>query len=485
MVRIVILVHLSILFMRVLYVLYRDIDLSSEEAQYWLWSKHLDLSYYSKPPMIAYLNFLSTSIFGDTEIGVRISAIFLGFLTALGVFFFSRYFFKDEKLAFFSSVFLYFVPSYQLGSILFLTDSPLGFFYFFLVFFFFRATQTNSIRDWILTGLSGGLAFYSKFSGVLFLLPALVYVYLFRRELFREKWLYISIAIAGLFTIPVLYWNIQNDFVSFKHVGKLAGVNQSSIHLKHTLEYIAGQIGIASPFLFPFMAYSIYRAFKDRDKRLIYLSLNGLLVFIVFLLISLKKNVEANWPAFAYTPVYILTSYYVYRLWLKEALIPMILSLVSILILLYTPVLDNVGLGKVVPPKIDPSKRLVGWQELGMKVGEEIKELDRFFIFSDSYHIASELAFYVPGNPQTYCVRIDRRMNQFDIWEGMDRFENKGYWGVYVADHPIPEKVRNGFESVYREDVYRVKYRGEFVREYYIYVLKNYKQIEQDPITSF
>lgn len=487
MLKIVLGFHILALVVRVLYVLYRDIDLSTEESQYWLWSKHIDLSYYSKPPMIAYLNFLSTSLLGDTEIGVRINAIILGFFMALGVFFFTRELFKDEKLAFFSSVFIYLLPTYQLASILFLTDSPLGFFYLLLVFFFYRASKTNSPKDWIMAGIFGGLAFYSKFSAVLFIIPAFIYILLYRRHLITEKWLYISILIAGMFAIPVVYWNIQNDFVSFKHVSKLAGSQHTGIDPKHMIDYLAGQIGINSVFLFPFMAYSVYLSIKERDERLIYLMLNSISVFFFFLLLSLKKNVEANWPAFAYTPIYILTSYYIYRFWLKKAILPMILSGLSILILLYSPILDMLGLSRLLPPKIDPSKRLVGWQEVGKVVGKEIELLggERYFIFSDSYHIASELAFYTPGNPQTYCVRINRRMNQFDLWEGIERFEGKGYWGIYVADHPITDRVKEGFEDVHREYVYRVKYRGEFVREYYVYVLKNYRHIQQDPITSF
>ncbi|MEZ0324144.1 MAG: glycosyltransferase family 39 protein [Hydrogenothermaceae bacterium] len=484
----VLLTHLIFAVIRVLYVLYRDIDLSTEEAQYWLWSKHLDISYYSKPPLIAYLNFISTSILGDTEIGVRINAIILGFLTAIGVYLFTKYLFKDEKLAFFSSLFIYFTPSYDIASIIFLTDTPLAFFYLLLIWFFYKAVNSKKPSDWILTGIFGGLAFYSKFSAVLFIIPAFMYLFLFKRELLKEKWLYISILIAGLFTLPIIYWNIINDFVSFKHVEKLAGVTENSgINLKHLGDYILGQIGINSPFLFPFMVYSVYRSFKDKDEKLIYLSLNSVLIFFLFMIISLKKNVEANWPAFAYIPLYILTAYYIYIYHLKKAIIPMFLSTLGIVIIFYTPILDKVGLTQLLPPKKDPTKRLVGWKSMGEVVYREIENLNtnKYFIFSDSYHISSELAFYVKGNPQTYCIRIDRRMNQFDLWEGISKFENKGYIGIYVADHPITDRIKNGFDEISKEFVYKVKYRGEFVKDYYIYVLKNYRKIEEDHITSF
>ncbi|MDM7274043.1 glycosyltransferase family 39 protein [Sulfurihydrogenibium azorense] len=482
----VLIFHTAVLILRVFYVLFRDIDLSPEEAQYWLWSKFLDLSYYSKPPLIAYLNFLSTAVLGDTEIGVRINAIILGFLIALITYLFSLYLFKDEKLAFFNSVFIYFIPAYDIASILFLTDTPLAFFYLSLCYLFYVAVKENKPIIWILTGISAGLGFLSKYSIVFFFPVMIVYLTIFSRKTFKEKWFYISIIIAGVFTLPVLYWNFSHDFVSFKHVGKLSGAEQGfSLNFKHFGDYILGQIGINSLFLLPFFVYSIYKAFKERDEKLIYLSLSPLVVFFFFGFMALKKNVEANWPAFGYSTLYILTGYFIYKRFLKLALPPMALSLLSIIILFYTPILDKVGLTNILPPKIDPTKRLVGWQEMGGFVSALKKDYHRSFVFSDSYHISSELSFYMEGKPFVYCIRVDRRMNQWDLWEGLKKYENKGYWGIYVADHPITEKVKSGFESVEFQTTYDVKYRGVKVKEYYIYILKNYKKIEEDPITTY
>ncbi|MDB6016690.1 MAG: glycosyl transferase family 39, partial [Pedosphaera sp.] len=62
---------LAFLALRLWYAASGFIELSEDEAYQWLWSKHLALSYYSKPPMIAYTQFLATSIWGDTEFGIR------------------------------------------------------------------------------------------------------------------------------------------------------------------------------------------------------------------------------------------------------------------------------------------------------------------------------------------------------------------------------------------------------------------------------
>jgi len=139
------------------------------------------------------------------------------------------------------------------------------------------------------------------------------------------------------------------------------------------------------------------------------------------------------------------------------------------------------GLTKILPPQRDPTKRVVGWKELGLKVTNIVEHLntDKYFIFSHSYHIASEMAFYVKGHPQTYCINLGRRMNQFDLWEGIDQFSNKGYYGIYVSDKPITDRVLKGFKKLEKSEIHNVIYRGAVVRTYYIYVLKDYIKIEQ------
>jgi len=70
------------------------------------------------------------------------------------------------------------------------------------------------------------------------------------------------------------------------------------------------------------------------------------------------------------------------------------------------------------------------------------------FVFSDSYQIASELAFYMQGHPVTYCVNLGRRMNQYDLWPG---FENlRGQNAIFISARrkkKVPEKVAEGFSS--------------------------------------
>jgi 4-amino-4-deoxy-L-arabinose transferase-like glycosyltransferase len=76
---------------RWIYLASGTIELSQDEAYQWLWSKHLALSYYSKPPGIALIQLSGTSLFGDTEFGVRFfSPLFAAITSVLVLRFFAR-----------------------------------------------------------------------------------------------------------------------------------------------------------------------------------------------------------------------------------------------------------------------------------------------------------------------------------------------------------------------------------------------------------
>ena len=67
----------GVLLFRLLYAWFVPLDLVHDEAYYWDWSRQLDYGYFSKPPMIAWLIGLSTSLGGASTFVVRLPAIVL------------------------------------------------------------------------------------------------------------------------------------------------------------------------------------------------------------------------------------------------------------------------------------------------------------------------------------------------------------------------------------------------------------------------
>lgn len=99
------------------------IDLSEDEAYQWVWSKHMALSYYSKPLLIACTQWLGTHLWGDTEFGVRFfSPVISAVLGILLLRFFARE--VNARAGFFLALIVSATPLLALGSVL-MTIDPL------------------------------------------------------------------------------------------------------------------------------------------------------------------------------------------------------------------------------------------------------------------------------------------------------------------------------------------------------------------------
>src|SRR5437588_814145 len=62
------------------------LDLAPDEAHYWHWAQHLDASYYSKGPLVAWLIRGSCELFGDTGFAVRLPAVLCGTLLLVSLY---------------------------------------------------------------------------------------------------------------------------------------------------------------------------------------------------------------------------------------------------------------------------------------------------------------------------------------------------------------------------------------------------------------
>ena len=60
--------------LRVALLVLTPLQLYPDEAQYWYWSLHPAFGYYAKPPVVAWLIALTTGLFGDSELAVRLAA---------------------------------------------------------------------------------------------------------------------------------------------------------------------------------------------------------------------------------------------------------------------------------------------------------------------------------------------------------------------------------------------------------------------------
>src|SRR5437867_5697616 len=80
------------------FVLAGQVELTSHETYYWLYGKHPAAGYYDHPPLIGWMIWLSTTLFGDGPLAVRLLSVIGGSLGAWLTFLAARRLY-DERIA--------------------------------------------------------------------------------------------------------------------------------------------------------------------------------------------------------------------------------------------------------------------------------------------------------------------------------------------------------------------------------------------------
>ncbi|MEP1257826.1 MAG: hypothetical protein ABJL32_03750, partial [Algoriphagus sp.] len=126
-------------------------------------------------------------------------------------------------------------------------------------------------------------------------------------------------------------------------------------------------------------------------------------------------------------------------------------------------------------------RRMAGYEPLAEKLValRDTLGIQDSFIFSETYHMASELSFYLPEHPQTYMLNMGARKNQFDLWPGLEQFVGKDKVGIFVSwNYDSPGEFADFQELIYEEEL-PISFRGESLRVAKIQVWR--KLVEFNP----
>jgi 4-amino-4-deoxy-L-arabinose transferase-like glycosyltransferase len=475
------------------------LELSPDEAHYWEWSRRLDWSYYSKGPFVAYMIALSTALGGSTEFFVRLPAVLLSAGTTVCVFGLIKALFDDARLALVTAIFLHLIPLFAAGALLTTIDPPLVFFWTLMLWLVYRALTKDRTTYWYVAGMAMACGLLSKYA-MGYVVPTL-WLFLATSPRYRgwlrrkEPYLMLAIGMAGF--SPVIIWNLRHGAVSLKHVMGQADMHQGvSLHLSLETfgEFLGSQALALSPLLFSWMliamALSLWQGLRQRDDRWLFLFWGWAPTFGLMLALSLRQKVQANWAAPAYiTSVIAATAYVWYRwrampagLWKHLGLAGagmMILLALGMTAALHDPSLF-VRLG--LQPSADPLARLKGWQTLARAVETLAVQMPQApFLLSDRYQISSELAFYVRGQPQTFNVNLGRRMNQYDLWDGLPTLA--GHDAIYVqpGSAELPQALRATFQRCDEGKPVIIEELGIELKRFYLFPCREFSGVPPRP----
>lgn len=274
----------------------------AQEAYYWTYSRHLDLSYFDHPPMVAWLIWVGTHLFGDGSFGVRFGTWLCGLAASwLGVVIL-RDFGVDRRGQNAWLLIAVASPIVVMTHFLANPDAPLVAAWTTTIWAVWRA-RAGRLRWWLLAGIAGGFASLSKYSAaflgfggatLLLLDPTL------RRQLRRPgPWLAVVVA-AAMFGL-VIWWNLQHDLESFRFQ-TTERLDKSQLGLHWFAQFVGSQLGVLHPVLAVAMVAGLGFLLRRvrSDARALHLLAFGAPLLGYLLIQSLWIQVKINWTAPAY-----------------------------------------------------------------------------------------------------------------------------------------------------------------------------------------
>ncbi|MCK6597609.1 MAG: glycosyltransferase family 39 protein [Bdellovibrionaceae bacterium] len=358
------------------------------------------LSYYDHPGMIAWLNWITTRIFGDTIFAIRLPSFIFYSLSLLVYWKLAKELF-DEKVAFWGAMLFLWTPFWGFGGYVNSPEPVFVFCWLLASWIFWQGVRDDNKRwslkkTWIFLGLVMGAGLNSKFIMAMlafgfgfFLLSDKEY-----RKMLLSKWPWIGFLIATVLCIPIFVWNINFDWPGFKyqfhdrHTGE-------SFSLMRWLTWFVTQFLFYSPGVYLLMMLSFfYSLFHFKNKKIRFLFLLALPSYLIFYIQPFFADYKPHWSGTASFFVSLIAGYLFYngfKIKKNQILRPNnkviknitigFLLIVNLFIYLpfiypfYPKIFRTFSHNKEWNPRYDLSNEFFGWET----AGKELRKIQRQF----------------------------------------------------------------------------------------------------------
>jgi 4-amino-4-deoxy-L-arabinose transferase-like glycosyltransferase len=427
------------------------IDLRTDEAYYWTWSKENVLSFLDHPPGIAWFIRFGTAIFGDTNLGARFAGIVAMLATQLLLADIVRRVTHDFRAIVLALLLPEAALYYGLLMAKIAPDIAMIPFTVAMLWSLVRLTESGDGRWWLAAGVFAGLALLSKFT-VIMLLPAVAAFMLVPD--WRWRWLsspypYVAVVIAILVFSPVLIWNYQHDWASFRFQAVRATADHP-FSLRTLGEFFALQFGLVGFVVLPVVLSGVtltaWRGYRTREPVAILLSTAVIVPFFYFLWKSLTLRVGDTWPMFLWPAGFAATAINIAMLpregwpkwmiratisWARIAVISGIAFVICVFLYYVATPFNFIG-------RTDPIGGEAGYRELAARVEDQLQKQGATWIATSDYRTYAMLRWFFNGRVPVVQLNERGRFQGFRD-PGVEQIRNHA--GIYVVrelDNQMP-----------------------------------------------
>ena len=421
------------------------IDLRTDEAYYWTWSKQHVLSFLDHPPAVAWFISFGTAIFGDTNFGVRFAGILAMAISQLLLADIVRRVTHDVRAVVIAILMPEAALYYGLLMAKVAPDVALIPFALALVWALVRLWESGDPRWWLAAGAFAGFSLLAKFTAVM-LLPAVLGFMLvpdWRRRWLKSPYPWLAALIAIVVFLPVLIWNAEHDWASFRFQ-LVRATAAHSLSLLTVGDFLGLQFGLVGIIMLPVVlsaaAMTAWRGYRTREPVGILLSTSVLVPFLYFLGKSLTIRIGDTWPMFFWPIGFAAAAINVTMLskdgwsarmvrsslaWTRAAIVSGIAIVVLVSLYYVASPWNFLRAG-------DPNGSEAGFDALAARVEADMKKVDATWIAATDYRTYAMLHWHLKGVP---VVQINERKRFLGFADpGMKLIE--GHTGLFIVREP-------------------------------------------------
>lgn len=453
-------------------------NLSFDEAQYWAWAQSLDLGYYSKPPMVAWAIAATTAACGEGAGCIKLGAALAHAATALVLLLLGRDLY-GPRVGAWSAALWASMPAVSLSSVMITTDPFLLLFWAASLLFLVRAVAAGPRpnRWWVALGLAMGLGLLSKYAMILF--AASVALWLAwspeRRPLRRAPGLWLAAGLALLVYLPNAAWNAVNGFVSYAHTKDNANLGGELFNPGKLAEFLGGQFGVFGPIAFAALLAALWTALRrPEDDRVRLLAAFTLPVLALMTVESFLSRANANWSAPSFVAGVVLVAAFLARR------APRLLAASLALHLLAAGVMYNQdavrgALGLADSHRLDPMKRIRGWDRVGERVARILADHPQARLMAHERKLIATLIYYVRPHPFD-AVKWNPDGGVDDWFDQTTRLEPGTPEVIYVTETAdLPADIGRRFARAEKVEDIVIPLYGDYQRRVGVWHLAGFK----------
>lgn len=480
------------------------LEFGNDEVYYWTYALYPDWSHFDHPPMVGWvIQLFSLNLLFDSEFFIRLASVV--FMTA------NTYIIyrigketKDAQTGFYAAL-LYTASVYAfvITGIFIMPDTPLMLFWLLAVWAALRVVARNEAiqkRCLLLFGLFAGLAILSKYSGMFLWVGMMLYILIFNRKQLKNPYLYLSLLVSTFCCLPILYWNLQNDFISFSFHGDRVGGGKLNFGTFGT--ELAGELLYNNPVNFVLIAIALVAAFKGKiqmEKSVQRLLLcTSLPLIATFLVISLMRPTLPHWTAPAYCVLILLVACQLSEKYpITEGIVKIPKSIIAaVSVMLFVVVFGATEIQTGILPldrhtepemlgRNDFTLDMYGWRQLETKFADlrqkkiaegVMKEEDG--IVADEWFPLANLDYYVarPLGMKVKGIGWPHNLHKY-LWINEERggfHKGEDFWFLTDSHYfKRPEALYpGGFESIEHIDTITIERCGKPAKNFFVYACK-------------